>query len=1113
MRSALYWLLAGLWLAAATVPVSREVREQAYRNNNRGVALLEQYRHEEAVDAFRKALALDPALRIARINLAIALLNAPDLPGAEREAREALAQKPDAPQPHYVLGLAARGLNRPEDAKAAFRKVLTLDPSDVGANVNLGQLLLQERGFPQAIALFRAAIAAEPHNATAVYNLGLALTRSGQAEEGQQMLERFRALREGGYGTLIGQSYPEQGRYAEAIASTGAEADLVDPATPAVRFVDATADALPPGSGAPAAPVAAQAPGRVALFDADGDGDLDAFDVGPGGQRLYRNEGGRFVDVTAALGLDPAAGGIGAVAGDVDNDTRPDLLVLREGRVALYRNDASKGFLDVTAAAGLASVGRAVTAALADLDHDGDLDLLLGGSASPDRLLQNAGDATFKDVAAAAGLAGPARVLAVAPTDFDNGRDIDLLEVVEGAAPRLFRNLRDGTFRDVAGQVGLGAAGKLRCVAAADVNKDSYPDFFFGAAGGDLLALSDGKGRFVAAAAPWGSAGALAAQFLDYDDDGLLDLVTFSPAGAKLLRNLGSRWLDVSDAALPGGRQLTASAFAAGDLDGDGDTDLVLRTSGGLRVLRNEGGSRNGSVRVRLAGLVSNRSGVGAKVEIRAGSLHQKLETSAATPPVGPADVLFGLGGREGADAVRVIWPAGILQTEMGAPAPPEKTSAAAVFEIKELDRKPSSCPFLYAWNGRAFAFVTDFMGGGEMGYFEAPGVWNEPDPVEYVRLTEEQLRPRAGRFEVRVTNELEEALFVDRIALVAAAHAADVEVYPYEGMTSPPKPVRLFAARNPRLPTAAIDDHGQDVLDRIARMDRSYPDDFRLLRIRGYAGEHSLTLDLGAAADRSILLLSGWTDYAWSSDNLAAHQAGLAMRPPSLEVEDANGSWVTAVEQVGIPVGRPQTVVVDLTGVWKGPSRRVRVVTNMRIYWDQVRVADIVDAPLQTVTLDAAEARLSERGFSAETSPDGREPFGYDYRRVSRASPWKTIPGRYTREGDVRELVAATDDLFVTSRPGDEIAIAFDARRLPALRPGWKRTFLLLSDGFSKEMDIHSATPDTLGPLPFHGMSRYPYAPPEAYPMTDARARLMERYDTRVVKAPVPRLEVAAGR
>ncbi|HYG81272.1 MAG TPA: hypothetical protein VD861_12830, partial [Pyrinomonadaceae bacterium] len=490
----------------------------------------------------------------------------------------------------------------------------------------------------------------------------------------------------------------------------------------------------------------------------------------------------------------------------------------------------------------------------------------------------------------------------------------------------------------------------------------------------------------------------------------------------------------------------------------------------------------------------------------------QKLETYSATPAPAPADVVFGLGQRAGADAVRVLWPAGIVQAETeiaGKGADPKKP---VTLPVNELDRKPSSCPYLYAWNGERFEFVTDFMGGGEMGYWEAPGHYNTPDPVEYVRIRGDQLKERDGRFELRVTNELEEVLYVDRLQLIAVAHPSGTEIYPNEGMTARPRPFKIHTTSGARPPLSAVDDHGHDVLARISKMDRQYPDDFRLERIRGYAAEHTLTMKLGdggKGSGRTLLLLTGWTDYAFSSDNVAASHAGLQMKPPALQVRDARGRWRTVIEDVGIPVGRPQTVTVDLTGKFLSKSREVRIVTSMRIYWDQILV-DTSDGgtPFGLTHLDPASANLRWRGYSREVTPDGREPFGYDYEKVSSTSPWKVFPGSYTREGDVRGLLLKTDDVFVISRTGDEISLSFDATKLPPLPAGWTRTFLLFSDGFSKEMDINSASPDHVMPLPFHGMTRYPYSAPEAYPLTEERRAYMERYNTRVVAWPVPLLE-----
>ena len=233
-------------------------------------------------------------------------------------------------------------------------------------------------------------------------------------------------------------------------------------------------------------------------------------------------------------------------------------------------------------------------------------------------------------------------------------------------------------------------------------------------------------------------------------------------------------------------------------------------------------------------------------------------------------------------------------------------------------------------------------------------------------------------------------------------------------------------------------------------------------------------------------------------------------MMLPALQVKDSRGQWHTVIEDIGIPVGRPQTVTVDLTGKFLSSSREVRLVTNMRIYWDQILVdTSTGNAELKMTRLDPSAAELRWRGFSAEVTPDGKEPLGYDYQKVSYTSPWKVMTGRYTREGDVRSLLNVSDDMFVIAKPGDQISLSFDARRLSVLPRGWTRTFVLYSDGFSKEMDINSASPDQVEPLPFHGMSSYPYSSPEAYPLTAERKNYLETYNTRWVRMNVASIDV----
>jgi hypothetical protein len=650
-----------------------------------------------------------------------------------------------------------------------------------------------------------------------------------------------------------------------------------------------------------------------------------------------------------------------------------------------------------------------------------------------------------------------------------------------------------------------------------DVTKDGSPDIFIGGgAAAGVLALSDGQTRFRVTAAPPAAAGARAAQFVDYDNDGVLDLLALAPGGPRLFRNGGDgRWTDVTEraqlpAAAPDGPDGAARARALGDLDGDGDTDILLRhAGGGLRLLKNSGAKGHASLRARLTARVSNRGGIGAKVEMRAGSLRQTLEVSSSTPAVAPADLVFGLGSRGAADVVRVLWPSGILQAETALAA--GTGARPAPVTIEELDRKPSSCPYLFTWNGTRFEFVTDFMGGGEMGAWLAPAVWNDPDPDEYVRIRADQLQPRDGRYELRMTNELEEALFFDRVQLLAVDHPIDVDVYPNEGLRSPPRPpFKLTAVRGARPPVRAVDGHGHDVLPALSSLDRRYPDDFTLSPIRGYAAPHELILDIGGVGT-PVLLMTGWTDYAFSKDNGAASQAGVEMRPPALQVRNRTGEWQTVIDEIGFPVGRPQTVVVDLDGKFLSASREVRIVTSMRIYWDRIQVASAVEAVRPVVTrLDPLTATLRWRGLSAETTPDGREPFGYDYARVSSMMPWKALIGRYTREGDVRSLLVAADDMFVISRPGDEVALSFAALAPPAA--GWQRTYLLHAYGYSKEMNPRSAVPDTVAPLPFRGMSGYPYGPGEQYPRSPRHREYQEMYNTRQVIRAVPSIDAAVS-
>jgi hypothetical protein len=499
-----------------------------------------------------------------------------------------------------------------------------------------------------------------------------------------------------------------------------------------------------------------------------------------------------------------------------------------------------------------------------------------------------------------------------------------------------------------------------------------------------------------------------------------------------------------------------------------------------------------------MRGLRSNKPGFGAKVEVRALDGYQKLEIAGQNGNRSQDSPVVHLGlGRQGkADTVTIRWPSGILQSEID-------PAAGKMHQVRELDRKGTSCPILYTWNGTSFEFVTDFLGGSAIGYLQSPGQYSIPDTDEFVRIEGRQLAEVRGRYVLNLNNQLEEVIFFDQARLLVVDHPAGTEMYPNERlMPGPPYPgFRIFTTREARPPVSAVDGKGRDVLHLISERDRCYPEDFGHLPFKGYAEPHSLEIDLGdlSGASKILLVIDAWIDYADSSSNLAASQADVKLHPPALQVKDEKGMWKTVMSSMGFPAGLPKTMTVDLTGKFFARDYRIRIRTNMKIYWDRIRVDTSPDVEVRMTRLDPLSADLHFRGYPAYYTPDGRLPWIYDYGRIRSSETWGTHAGAYTRYGDVRGLLAERDDRFAVTRHGDEISLGFDAGAAPPLKPGWVRDFLLYAVGYGKDMDLNSLYSEVIGPLPFRGMSRYPYASPEGYPDDEEHRTYLREYNTRI--------------
>jgi len=470
----------------------------------------------------------------------------------------------------------------------------------------------------------------------------------------------------------------------------------------------------------------------VVFFDADGDGWSDLLfingrDWKAGARRslpaLYRNNTkAGFTDVTAGSGLDAVTYGIGAAAGDYDNDGRTDVYVTSLDGDRLYHNEGAGKFRDVSKAAGIANASFGTSAAWVDYDKDGRLDLFVAnyvkwtpetdlrctldgatksyctpesypGTAS--KLYRNLGGGRFDDVTGKAGLADPtSKSLGISTLDFDGDGWIDLFVANDTQPNKLYRNNRTGTFSEVGLRSGVaysedGVARGAMGVDTADYDRSGRAHLLVGNFSNQMLGLyhNEGNGLFVdeAPRSTVGRASLLSLTFglffFDYDLDGWPDILAANGHIEEeigrvqpkvqyrqpplLLRNLGSGRFE--DASATVGKDFTRPIVARGaayaDYDHDGDLDVALSTNHGpAYVFRNDGGNRQNWIAIRTRGTKSNRDGIGAivRVESAGGRQWQMVRSGSSYASQSELTLTFGLGADTTVSSIAVDWPSGV---------------------------------------------------------------------------------------------------------------------------------------------------------------------------------------------------------------------------------------------------------------------------------------------------------------------------------------------------------------------------------------------------------------------------------------------------------------------
>ncbi len=506
-----------------------------------------------------------------------------------------------------------------------------------------------------------------------------------------------------------------------------------------------------------------------------------------------------------------------------------------------------------------------------------------------------------------------------------------------------------------------------------------------------------------------------------------------------------------------------------------------MEEEGPLRFFENQG-NQNRWLELTLEGIKNNRQGWMSKVEIKADSFYLKREVTSSR-------TLIGVGPRAQVDVVRLLWPNGVAQNLIDV-----QTNQS--LHLEEKQGMPSSCPLLFTWNGERFEYVTDLVDAGALGVPLAPGEYLKPDPDEYVKIRGEQLQPKDGFYELRVTAELHEVIYLDSLELWVIDHPEGTELYPNEAFGARLEnaaPIQIVEDSRP--PIGAWDQYGRDVLSLVKTLDGKYLVDFTLLpRYQGLASTHTLTLDIGnSGAARTVLWFTGWIDWTDGSSNLAASQhSQLQVLEPRVEAW-RDGSWQIVADPMGVPAGHNKSVPIEL-GEHDG---RVRLTTNLRLYWDQIAVSHLIQERSQPdAQLHPLEAELHQRGFSEIQRDSLTSPSIFRYDRVNQGSPFVSFQGYFTRYGDVTELLQQPDDRYVIMAPGDEIVLRFLAVASP--RPGYVRDYLLYAHGWLKDGDLNTAFGTTVEPLPFHAMSNYPYPPGEAYPNDSKHLTYRREYNTR---------------
>ncbi len=766
---------------------------------------------------------------------------------------------------------------------------------------------------------------------------------------------------------------------------------------------------------------------------------------------------------------------------DFNYDFKTDLVLAGEGGVRFFRQESPASFTDVTAQTKLppALLHASYSGAWAiDVEADGDMDILLATHQASPLVLRNNGDGTFTSVHPFNGITG---LRGFAWVDLDGDGNPDAAMVDGSGILHFFHNQRGGVFNELPLPANLPP---VKAVTVADLSSSGTLDLVVlertDAQTGALVAITRADQAWKVT--PLGNVPRPAAEVrlraADLDNNGAVDLLSLpvalnpgDPPGAVVWLNNGAQKFTALPA--PAG---SPRVFDLADLNADGKLDLLGLSSNGEPQQSLNRGSKNyhwqilrPRARVATGDQRINSFGIGGEMDLRSGLLLQKQ--AIASP-----QLHFGLGEQTTADVVTILWPNGMQNAEF---------ALKADQEVLTEQRLKGSCPFLFAWNGKQMSFVKDAVPWGsaiglQIDSVGSPGI---AATEEWYKISGDQLVPHNGYYDLRLTGELWETYYYDYLKLMVVDHPAGTAIFTDERFVVPPPKLAITTVAPPHSIAKATDDHGADVTGIVSNLDGNYLDTFGRGQYQGLTRDHYVEVDLGNDVPTSgplWLIARGWVHPTDSSVNVAISQGHhQKAQPLSLEVPDGHGGWRTAQANLGFPAGRKKICLINLENVFlPGTPRKLRLRTNLEVYWDQIQWAQGLPHTQTKVTrLDPSQADLHYRGYSVVNQANPSSPELPNYNRIAATTQiWRDLEGYYTRYGDVRPLLSAIDDRYVIMNAGDEIALRFPEQPPPPA--GWVRDYVIAGDGWIKDGDYNTVESRTIRPLPYHARTQYNQAP-----------------------------------